>query len=366
MKIPFLDLKDQYKEIRQEVNTAIKRVINRQFFILGEEVENFESQYAKYLGSKYVCGLNSGTDALILALKALEIGPGDEVITTPLTFIATTLAISEVGAIPVFVDINPETYQIDVDAIEAKINKKTKAILPVHLYGAPCDVEKIVKIAKKYHLKVIEDACQAHGAKLNGRKLGTFGDIGAFSFYPGKNLGAYGDGGAICTNDHKLYEKIRRLRNYGQRVKYFHDEIGYNSRLDEIQAAILAIKIRYLDRWNKRRNQAANIYQQGLPGVKMQKIIDGGQSCYHVFAIESADRDGLIKFLADHYVGALVHYPLPIHLQKCYHYLGYRAGDFPKAEKACERLVSLPIFAELGEEKIKRVAILVREFEKLN
>lgn len=361
--VVFLDLKKQYEEIKLEIDQAISRVVERQYFILGDELQKFEESFAQYLGIKYVCGVNSGTDALILALKLLGIGKGDEVITPTLSFVATTLTITEVGAKPVFVDSDPETYLIDVSKIEEKINKNTKAILPVHLYGNPCDMEKIMMIAKKYSLKVIEDACQAHGSSINGKKVGTFGDIGVFSFYPGKNLGAYGDGGAMCTNDEELFKKMKMIRNYGQEVKYHHKEIGVNSRLDEIQAAILSVKLKHLDQWNKKRNLVADWYRKYLdPKIKIQKIIDGNFSCYHVFVVEVENRDKIMVELKNNGIQTLIHYPIPIHLQECYRDLEYKIGDFPIAEKVTSRILSLPMYAELCEDEVKYVCSLVSDF----
>lgn len=347
MNIPFLDLHRQYAQIKPEIDEAIKRVVDRQYFILGEELVAFEQEFASYLGSKYVVGVGSGTDALILALRALDIGKGDEVITQPNSFIATTLAITELGATPVFVDVDPDTYQIDVDLIEAKITKKTKAILPVHLYGAPCEITKIVDIAKKHNLFVLEDACQSHGATLNDKITGTFGDIGTFSFYPGKNLGAYGDGGALCTDNGELYNKLLGLRNYGMTKKYYHDEIGLNSRLDEIQAAVLRVKLKYLDEWNRKRNEVAKNYNEVLKEIKTQKIIDGGVSNYHIFIVQSKKRGELAIFLKENGINTLIHYPIPIHLQKCYRNLNFKIADFPNTEILATEIISIPIYPEL-------------------
>jgi len=355
MNIPFLDLQRQYVQIKTEIDMAIGRVVNKQFFILGEGLALFEKEFALYLGSKYVVGVGSGTDALILALRALGIKKGDEVITQPNSFIATTLAITEIGATPIFVDVDPDSYQIDVILIESKITKKTKAILPVHLYGAPCEINKIMNIAKKHHLFVIEDACQSHGATLNGKMTGTFGDIGTFSFYPGKNLGAYGDGGALCTDNEDIYKKLLKLRNYGQTKKYFHDEIGVNTRLDEIQAAILRVKLKYLDRWNKKRNKVAQKYCEGLKIIKKQKIIEGGISNYHVFTVQAEKRDELIEHLKQKGINTIIHYPTPIHLQKCYEYLGYKIGAFPTTELISSEIISLPIYPELTIPEIEYV-----------
>lgn len=361
MNIPFLDLHRQYTQIKPEIDEAIKRVVDRQYFILGEELTAFEKEFADYLGAKYIVGVGSGTDALIFALRALGIGKGDEVITQPNSFIATTLAITELGATPVFVDVDPDTYQINVSQIESKITNKTKAILPVHLYGAPCEIESIVKIAKKHNLFVVEDSCQSHGATYRERKTGTFGDIGTFSFYPGKNLGAYGDGGALCTNNEEIYHKLLKLRNYGQSKKYFHDEIGLNSRLDEIQAAILRVKLKYLDSWNKKRNEVAQKYIKGLKNIKYQKIVQDGVSNYHIFIIQTQNRDELANHLKEKGINTLIHYPNPIHLQKCYKYLSHKIGDFPITEQLAREFQSLPMYPEL---KVVELTSSLRELNK--
>jgi len=360
--IPFLDLKQQYNNIKPEIDEAIGRVVNSQFFVLGPELEAFEKEFARYLGCKYVVGVNSGTDGLKLALLALGVEKGDEVITTPFSFVATTLAITEAGATPVFVDIDPLTYNIDPAGIEKKITSRTKAILPVHLYGAPCDMEAIMAIARGHKLAVVEDACQAHGAKIKTRFAGAFGDVGVFSFYPGKNLGAYGDGGAVCTDNENLYQKLLALRNYGQRVKYHHDTLGVNSRLDELQAAVLRVKLKYLDRWNAGRNLLASRYREGLKRYKVQKIRADDFSCYHLFVLESERRQELIKYLEEHGAQTLIHYPIPIHLQKCYKYLGLRVGDFPESEKAANRVISLPMYPELDKKLQDDVIKLLNAF----
>ena len=332
-KIEFVNLKRQYGQIRKEINASIQNVLNNQFFILGEQLAKFEKEFSEYLDNKFTIGIASGTDALILSLRALGIGKGDEVITQSNSFIATSLAITEVGATPVYCDINRNTFQIDERKIEAKINKKTRLILPVHLYGAPCQIDKIVALAKKYNLYVVEDACQSHGSTLNSKKTGTFGDLATFSFYPGKNLGAYGDGGAITTNNRYLYEKLIKLRNYGQTKKYFHHALGINSRLDEMQAAVLRVKLKYLDVWNKKRNEIATIYRKNLKSVKSQEIINNGYSNYHVYAVEVKNRNKLITYLKEKNIQTIIHYPIPIHLQECYKYLGFKKGMLPFTEK---------------------------------
>lgn len=360
--IPFLDFQAQYNSIKVEINEAIQRVLNRQFFILGPETDAFEQELAEYLGTKHVVTVNSGTDAIIMSLRILGIGKGDEVITPVNSFIATALAITEVGATPIFVDIDPDTYEADVNQIEKKLTKKTKAILPVHLYGLMCDIDSIMKIAKNFNLFVVEDACQAIGSSYKGKKAGTWGNIGTFSFYPGKNLGAYGDGGAMCTNDKELYEKMKMIRNYGQTQKYHHKTLGYNSRLDEIQAAILRVKLKYLDMWNVKRNEVANEYNKLLVDIKTQNIPKGFFSNYHIFLIESSKRDDLREELEKNGVQTLIHYPVPIHLQECYKNLGYKNGDFPVAEKTAMKILSLPIYPEVNNTDIKHTAKLINNF----
>lgn len=362
MKIPYLDLKKQYRLIKKEINSSIQNVLSSQMFILGEQGRSFEKEFANYLGVRYAVGVNSGTDALIISLLALGIGPGDEVITTANSFIATASSITEVGAKPVFVDIDRNTYQIDEDKISKSITKKTRAIIPVHIYGAPCEIDRIMKIAKTNNLLVIEDAAQSHGAMLSGKKTGTFGDLSIFSFYPGKNLGAYGDAGSVCTNSRKLYEKLILLRNYGQKKKYFHSVMGKNSRLDEIQAAVLRVKLKYLNGWNRKRNQIAHLYRNKLKGIACQKIIDQGFSNYHLFVIESPKRARLREFLYKNGVSTLIHYPIPIHLQKCYRNLGFKLGSLPFTERLGKRILSLPIYPELKESEVNYIAKLINEF----
>jgi len=362
MNVRFLDLHKQYTEIKNEIDGAIKKVVDSQFFILGNELKLFEKEFATYLGSKYIVGVGNGTEALILALRALNIHKGDEVITQPNSFIATTLAITEVGATPVFVDIDSDTYQINVDQIESKITKKTKAILPVHLFGAPCEIKKIVDLAKKHNLYVIEDACQSHGATLDGKMTGTFGDIGVFSFYPSKNLGAYGDGGALSTNNQDLYKKLIKLRNYGEVKKYYHETIGINSRLDELQAAILRVKLRHLNKWNRKRNIIAKKYIKGLPNIKTQKIFANSTSNYYIFVIEVENRDKISVYLKKHGIETLIHYPIPIHLQKCYSYLGYKINSLPVTEKISGKIISLPIYPEITDQEITYICRLINNY----
>lgn len=364
MKIAFLDLKRQYKSIKKEIDTAVKGVIDRQYFILGEELKNFESEFSEYLKVKYTVGVNSGTDGLILALRALGIGKGDEVITQTNSFIATTLAITELGAAPVLVDVNPDDYQIDINQVKKAITKKTKAILPVHLYGNLCDIHELKKIAKTNGIFLVEDACQSHGSFVGKKMTGSFGDIAVFSFYPGKNLGAYGDGGAVVTNSSKIYEKLLKLRNYGQTIKYHHDTLGVNSRLDEIQAAILRVKLKHLNKWNKQRNQIAMQYRRLIKGYSFQDIRPGNTSNYHIFNILCDQREKLMVYLSQMGIGTLIHYPIPIHMQKCYEYLGYKEGDFPVSENLAKKEISLPMYPELKKQEIEYIAKKINEFGK--
>lgn len=359
MNIPFVDLGRQYDSIKYEINGEIEKVLKSAQFILGENVEAFENEFASYCGVKYGVGVASGTDALVLSLRALGIRSEDEVITAVNTYIATVDAIARNGAKPVFVEPEPESYNIDVTKIEEKITDKTKAVLPVHLYGQPADMDPILEIAERHNLKVIEDAAQAHGAEYKGKKTGGLGDVACFSFYPSKNLGAYGDGGMVLTNDAEIAEKIRTLRNYGQRKKNFHELIGYNSRLDELQAAILRVKLKYLDEWNDLRRKHAKHYNELLDGVS--KIIvpvekEFAKHIYHLYVIRYRDRDKLQDYLHSRGIHTGIHYPVPVHLQKAYSHLGYKKGDFAAAEVCADSILSLPMFPELTEAEIEFVS----------
>jgi dTDP-4-amino-4,6-dideoxygalactose transaminase len=370
--VPFLDLTRQYKGIEGEIHSATKKVYEKGRFILGEEVSAIEKEFAQYCGVRYGVGVSSGTDALYLALKTAGIGEGDEVITTAHSFIATALAISFTGAKPLFVDIDPETYTMDPNELEYFLMKrrakdkrgKIKAILPVHLYGHPAKMDAILNIADRYHLIVIEDACQAHGAEYGGKKVGAFGSLGCFSFYPTKNLGGYGDGGMVVTNDKKCYETLRLLRCYGEEKKYHHFVKGHNSRLDEIQAAILRVKLKYLDQWNEGRRKKAQIYTQSLqsnrviPPVEREKA----KHVYHLYVIRIKKRNSLQAFLKEKGIETLIHYPIPIHLQKAYKELGYRKGDLPITEQCSQEILSLPFFPEMTESEIEEVANQIRCF----
>lgn len=366
MNIPLVDLKAQYKEIKKELNVAVLTVLKNGNFILGKEVTEFEEKFAKYNKVKYCVGLASGYDAITLSLKALGIGGGDEVITVANTYIATVFPIMAVGAKPVLVDMDHSTYLIDIDKQEKAITKKTKVIIPVHLFGRPCRMDKILKIAKKHRLFVIEDAAQAHGASISGKKCGTFGDIGAFSFYPGKNLGALGDGGAVVTNNKKLYEKIKMMRDVGQIKKYYHENFGYNSRLDTIHAAALSVKLDKLDKWNKKRVGIAKLYNKLLVGVG--DIITPGImgkpyfENFHLFVIQTEKRDLLIKYLESRGIHCGIHYPIPIHLQNAVKSLGYSKGDFPETEKFAKSILSLPMYPQLKVKEVREICKNIKEF----
>ena len=356
-KIPFVDLVSQYRGIADEVRAAIEPVMATSRFILGLEVKQFEQEFAAYCGAQHCVGVASGTDALYLTLCALGIGPGDEVITQANTFIATPLSISYTGARPVLVDCDPLTYQIDVKKVEAAITPRTKAIIPVHLYGQPADMDAIVAIAKRHNLRVIEDACQAHGAEYRGKRVGAFGDAAAFSFYPGKNLGAYGDGGAITTNSEALAIKLRATREYGQAAKYHHDFKGFNSRLDTMQAAILRVKLKHLPDWTAARQRAAAAYATALQriGVEPPQQVSYGTHVWHLYIIQVANRTKVQEQLSAAGVATGIHYPIPVHLQKVYADLGYKRGAFPAAEAAADRILSLPMFPELTLEQVNYV-----------
>ena len=355
--ISFVDLKGEYAEISREITQAVQRVLKNGWFILGEEVERFESEFSGYVGSKYGIGMNSGSDALFLVLKALGIGEGDEVITVSHTFISTADAIVRNGAKPVFVDIEPDTYCIDVSGIEERITNKTRAILPVHLYGHPSDMEPIMEIAGRHGLRVVEDACQAHGAEYKGRKAGSIGDVGCFSFYPIKNLGAYGDGGMVVTDNEELAAKLKMLRNYGQPVKYHHDFIGINSRLDEIQAAILRVKLKYLNEWNEKRRGVAGLYDELLRNSPVTTPVERkyAKHIYHLYVVRHKNRDRLQQDMLDNGIQTQIHYPIPVHKQEAY--LGLASGvELPVTEKTCGEILSLPMHPYLREDEIMAVA----------
>lgn len=343
--IPFLDLKAPYLELKQELDEAIARVVSSGWFIGGSEVDQFEDDFAQYCGATHAVGVANGLDALHLALRAMDVGQGDEVIVPSNTYIATWLAVSQCGATPVPVEPDARTYNIDPALIEAAITPRTKVILPVHLYGQPADMDPILAIARKHGLWVLEDGAQAHGARYKGRRLGAHGDAVAWSFYPGKNLGAMGDGGAVTTNDAQLADRLRVLRNYGSRVKYVNEVQGYNSRLDPLQAAILRVKLAHLDEWNARRSAIAARYQVGLVdcGLILPHVPDWAHSAWHLYVVRHPQRDALQRALTNAGVGTLIHYPIPPHLQQAYAAAGWKKGTFPLAERMAEQVLSLPI-----------------------
>jgi dTDP-4-amino-4,6-dideoxygalactose transaminase len=359
-----VDLQAQYRSIRPQIDEAIQRVLLSAHFILGEEVRRFEESFARYLGAADCVGVASGTAALQLALLACGVGPGDEVITTSHTFVATVEAIWHTGARPVFVDIDPATYTIDPQLVEAAITSRTRAILPVHLYGQPADMSPLLDIARRHHLWLIEDAAQAHGAEYNGRRCGTIGHLACFSFYPGKNLGAYGDAGAVTGNDLALLNKVRKLRDHGRTSKYEHDELGYGERLDSMQAAILSVKLPFLDSWTQARREMAEGYQHLLDQTHLALPYEAPnrRHVYHLYVVRTPHRDGLLERLQTAGVQAGVHYPVPVHLQPVYRKLGYPEVILPETEKAAREVLSLPLYPELANEQMEFVARSVREF----
>ena len=363
--IEFVSLQPEYSAIADEVRGAIDRVLQRGWFILGEELASFEREFGRYVGAGAAFGVNSGSDAIFLALKALDIGAGDEVITVSHTFISSVDAIVRNGAKPVFVDIDPATFCIDPARIEEKITARTRAILPVHLYGRPAEMEPILEIARRHELFVIEDACQAHGAEYRGRRVGSLGHVGCFSFYPTKNLGAYGDGGIATTNDEEIAEKLRLLRNYGQPCKYRHDLIGVNSRLDEMQAAVLRVKLRHLDEWNDRRRHTAAMYNELLrdANVVTPAEEDHAGHVYHLYVIRSSDRDALQQHLSRGEVQTQIHYPIPVHRQPAYAEIA--AGvDLPITDQVCGEILSLPMHPWLTEQQVRQIAKLVASAQR--
>jgi dTDP-4-amino-4,6-dideoxygalactose transaminase len=376
MQVPFLDLKAQYRQIENEVVPLVAEAMAKGAFIGGDHVTGFEKEFAEFCQSEFCVGVGSGTDALRFALMASGMGSGDEVITVPNTFIATTEAISQVGATPVFVDVDERTFTMDPKKLEdylkirnpqSAIQNQPKAIIPVHLYGQPADMDKIIEIANRYNLVVIEDACQAHGAKYKGKAAGCMGTAGCFSFYPGKNLGAFGEAGAVVTHDEKIADKMRMIRDHGQQKKYHHQIEGYNGRLDAIQAGVLRIKLKRLKNWNLARREKAAYYTELLkeiPGIQIPFEADFSTSVYHLYVILVDDRDRLQKFLDEKGIATGLHYPLPLHLQKAYSHFGHKIGDFPVSEKAADRLLSLPMFPELTNEQIDYVVESIKEFMK--
>ena len=362
MIVPYSDLKAQYAALRDEVLAALDGVGSKAAFILGEEVQEFEREFAAYCGVKHCVAVNSGTSALHLALLTAGVQAGDEVITTPNSFIATAEAISYTGAKPVFVDINPHTANLDPGKIAAAVTPRTRVILPVHLYGLPAEMDPILEIAAQHHMAVIEDACQAHGARYHGKRVGSIGNAAAFSFYPSKNLGAYGEAGALTTNDDALAARARALRSHGESRRYFHDTIGYNYRMEGFQGAILRRKLPRLEQWNARRRELAEIYRRTLAGARVEFQEGGaGERVYHLMVVYVANRDAVRSRLGERGVQTAVHYPLPIHFQKPYQLLGYRQGDLPQAERACERVISMPLYPEMSDEQAAYAAHTLRE-----
>ena len=363
MKVPLLDLKAQYAGIRDEIRAALDRVLESQHFILGPEVDAFEKEIAAYCGSTYAIGVSSGTDALLLALMAVGIGPGDEVITTPYSFFATAGAIARLGARPVFVDIDARTFNINSKGIEARITPRTRALVPVHLFGQMADMLSIMELARKHNLFVIEDAAQAIGAELNQKRAGSIGHAGCFSFYPSKNLGGFGDGGMITTNDADLAARMRLLRSHGFRAKYYSEQLG-NFRLDEIQAAVLRVKLKYLDRWTEGRRRNAAFYRESLSRLETITLpyqMPHSRHVYNQFVIRSARRDELMAHLRKKQIGCEVYYPVPLHLQTCFKELSYKAGELPASEAAAKESLALPIYPELTAEMLQAVVEAIRE-----
>jgi dTDP-4-amino-4,6-dideoxygalactose transaminase len=362
--IPYFDLPAQLRSVRKELDAVIARTIDNCSFCLGPDVAQFEKDFAKFVGAEQCVGFNSGTSALHVALLLLGVGAGDEVVTTPFTFVATSWAISYVGAKPVYVDIDDDTFNLSPKLLERAFTPRTKAILPVHLYGHPCDLDPILEIARKRKLPLVEDACQAHGATYKGKTVGTFGAMSCFSFYPGKNLGACGEGGALVTNDAKFAARARSLREHGSTVRYYHDEVGYNYRMEGFQGAVLGVKLKHLAEWTKKRRTIAGTYNDLLADTPLQLPREASwcESARHVYVVRHPRRDELKKFLEANGVGCALHYPLPLHLQKCYASLGHKAGDFPVAEKAARECLSLPMYPELTDKQVQRVADVIKQF----
>lgn len=369
MQVPLTDLKAQYSSIKEEVDAVLRQVIENGQFILGAEVKTFEEEMASYTGTHYAVGVASGTDALTLALHGCHVKPGDEVITTPFTFIATTEAITQCGATPVFVDIDPLTFNLDATMIEAKITRKTSAVIPVHLYGQPADMEPILALGKLYNLKIVEDCAQALGAEYRGEKVGSLGNAGCLSFFPAKNLGAYGDGGMVVTDDENIADTVRMLRQHGSKQSYYHLLPGYNSRLDSLQAAILKCKLKYLDAWNESRRKNASAYYRLLSkieGIEPPVYREGNTPSVNYYTIRltqpGVNRDELRKYMEAAGIQTMVYYPLSLHLQKVYTCLGYTPGDFPQSELAQEQVLSLPMYPELTVEQIEEISGKIRDF----
>ncbi|MBE0447874.1 MAG: DegT/DnrJ/EryC1/StrS family aminotransferase [Actinobacteria bacterium] len=363
MSIPLLDLKAQYSSIQEEIESEVLGVLRSGHYILGPKVEEFERAIADYCGVKYAVGVANGTDALVLSLDAIGVGPGDEVITSPFTFFASAESISRLGAKPVFVDIDPQTYNLAADQIGSKITSRTKAIIPVHIFGQPAEMDAINDIASRYGIKVIEDACQAIGAEYCGRKVGSLGDAACFSFFPSKNLGGAGDGGIIVTDDRELASKVKTLRQHGSTKKYYYSLIGYNSRLDAVQAAILSVKLKYIDTWNDLRRQKASYYNGLFAGTEIVIPVEltHVKHVYHLYIIRVPDRVGIESMLKSEGIGCGVYYPVPLHLQDVYRDLGYKAGDLPVSELASNETLAIPLYPELKTDDMQKIADLVKQ-----
>jgi dTDP-4-amino-4,6-dideoxygalactose transaminase len=365
-KIQFVDLKKQYQPLKEEILDGFSKVLDSMYLFLGENVQAFEKEFSEFCGVKHGIGVSDGTSALHVILRALEIGEGDEVITPDNTFIATAEAIAMAGAKPVLVDIDPQTYLLDLDQVEAKITPNTKAILPVHLYGQMVDMKALRDLADKYGIKIIEDACQAHGALFNGKQAASFGEAAAYSFYFSKNLGAYGEGGFITTNDDEIARRVRMIRDHGSEHKYRHDLIGMNARLDELQAVVLRAKLKHLADWNEARRNHSELYSQLFDPtlVTLPIEVNGARHIYHLYVIRAPQRDELQAYLKENGIYTGIHYPIPIHQQKAFTYLGYQNGDFPETERAVSEILSIPMFAELSDEDIERIVNTIHEFYK--
>src|SRR5580765_2010945 len=362
--IPYFDLPAQIRSLRKELDQAIARTLDNCSFCLGPDVAQFEKDFARYCGAQHAVGFNSGTSALHVGLLLLNIGPGDEVITTPFTFVATSWAISYVGAKPVYVDIEDSTFNLDPKLVERAITPRTKAVLPVHLYGQPCDLDPLLAICRKHKLPLVEDAAQAHSAKYKGKSIGTFGEISCFSFYPAKNLGAAGEGGALVTNNTAFAARARALREHGSTKRYHHDEVGFNYRMEGIQGAVLGVKLKHLAKWQEGRRRVAKRYHELLADTPLRLPIepDYAESAWHLYTVRHPCRDELKAHLDANGIGNAVHYPMPLHLQKAYADLSHKPGDFPIAERASREVLSLPMFAELTDEQLQRVASVVKDF----
>jgi dTDP-4-amino-4,6-dideoxygalactose transaminase len=365
MNVPYFDLPAQIRALRPQLDAAIARTLDQCSFCLGPDVAKFEKDFAAYVGAAHGIGFNSGTSALHVAALLLNLGPGDEVITTPFTFVATSWALAYVGAKPVFVDIDEATFNLDPALVERALTPRTKAIVPVHLYGHPCDVDPLLEICRKHRLPLLEDAAQAHGAKYKGKPVGTFGELAAYSFYPGKNLGACGEAGALVTSRADFAARARSLREHGSKERYYHDEVGFNYRMEGIQGAVLNVKLPHLTAWTTRRRQIAHRYHARLAStpLRLPREASWAQSVYHCYVVRHAQRERLREHLQGKGVGTAMHYPLPLHLQKCFAHLGYKEGDFPVAERAARECISLPVYPDLTDEQVDYVAAMIGEFK---